>query len=165
MLYYAELLGFGKDGRPTIDEYFNPYLTRDPVTGEYSTEPSPGLMLAAKQLYGGDEGLWKIAQGDFDNPLNFWQEDPLGLLTGDAQADLGATMAIDQGRIASEIFLERIDADPLLSWNYEPAWLATKMAQNPKALRRAQLILLQQVLSSPDVWEQLQQMEPFGATE
>ncbi len=165
MLYYADILGFGKEGRPTIDDYFSPYLSLDPVTGEYSTEPSLGLKAAGLQLYGSEEELRQFVQRDPNNPINFWEEDPMSVLSGEAQADLGSTLATGLGRTALEVFIRQIDANPQLNWNFEPAWLAMQMAEKPEKLRQAQLELLKQAASNPEDWAQLQQLEPFGPGE
>lgn len=63
------------------------------------------------------------------------------------------------------LFLEEIGADPSLYWNYEPAWLQEKMAQNPLALRRAQFTLLSSYAADPELWRWIQQARPVGHTD
>ena len=76
LLYLAELLGFGRDGLPSIDELFNPYLRERSFTGEIASEPSPGLLAASDSFYGGLEQLAQIARGEPDSPLTSGQSTP-----------------------------------------------------------------------------------------
>jgi hypothetical protein len=165
LLYLAELLGFGRDGLPGIDELFNPYLREHSLTGEVASGTTPGLLAAAESFYGGSEQLAQVAGGDPDNPLNFWEDDPLTTLTGDARIDMAAYMVSSYNKHHLALFLEEIGADPSLYWNYEPAWLVEKMAQNPLALRRAQFELLRSYAADPDLWQWIQQAKPAGPTE
>jgi hypothetical protein len=165
LLYLAGLLGFGQGELPSIDELFNPYLREHFFTGEIASGPTPGLMAAADSFYGGPEQLAEIAQAEPDNPLNFWADDPLTTLTGDARIDMAGYMVSSYNKPHLALFLEEIGADPSLYWNYEPAWLMEKMAQNPLALRRAQFELLRSYAADPELWQWLQQAKPAGPTE
>lgn len=165
LLYYADLLGFGKDGRPSIDEYFNPYYTQNPVTKAISSEPTLGLVEAAEEFYGSDEDLAAIAASDRNNPLIYWEDDPITTLNGEARIDMSLYMATSYNKPNMALFLDQIGADRSQYWNYEPAWLLKKMHQEPMALRVAQFQLLQSYAENPEAWEWLQTTEPIGPTD
>jgi len=165
LLYWADLLGFGRAGRPSIDDYFNPYLRKDPITGAISSGPTPGLLAAANMLYGNSARLRMSAQNDRDNPINFWEDDPLTTLSGNARLDMAFFMASSYNRPNLALFLREIRANRSLYWNYEPAWLKAKMDQYPKELVRAQFNLLLRFAADPELWEWIQEAEPAGPTE
>lgn len=165
LLFFAELLGFGVGGMPSIDELFNPYLREHSFTGEIASGPTPGLMAAAETLYGGPQQLTEIARSEPNNPLNYWAEDPLTALSGIARVEMAGQMVSSYNKHHMALFLEEIGADPSLYWNYEPAWLQEKMTQNPLALRRAQFELLRSYAADPELWRWIQQAKPAGHTD
>ena len=112
----AELLGFGRDGLPGIDDLFYPYLREHFFTGEIASQPSPGLLAAADSFYGGPERLAQIARGEPDNPLNFWADDPLTTLTGDARIDMAAYSSYNKHHLA----LRRPQFELLRSYAADP---------------------------------------------
>lgn len=165
LLYYADLLGFGRDGRPTIDDYFNPYFTQNPLTNEITTRPTPGLLDAAREFYGTEADLAQLAASNRDNPLIYWEDDPITTLTGNARQDIAFFMASSYNKNHMGLFLDAINADSSERWNYEPAWLLEKMRQEPLALRRAQFQLLQLYAENPEIWEWIQTADLVGPTD
>jgi hypothetical protein len=162
LLYCAELLGFGSDDQPSIDDIFDPYSIDNPlddVLDPYDVaEPLDASFAEMLQenaeeintaLYGSMENF-EQAVIEENNPLNY-VDDPSSRLEGDVQFDLRLFMI---GRAMSRqnlgLFLENIGADPSLDWNYEPAWLQAKMEAHPNELLDAQFQLLQLYASAPD---------------
>ena len=176
LLFYADLIGFGSDGYPTIDEVFDPYYVQNPLDEALDpydvADPLDDSFLIFLQenaeeintaLYGSMEHF-EHALLEKNNPLNY-VEDPSSNLEGDLKFDLRLFMI---GRAMSRqnlgLFLENIGADPSLNWNYEPAWLQAKMEAHPDELLDAQFQLLQLYASTPnnDTWWWMQSSKPSG---
>jgi hypothetical protein len=121
--------GFGINGRASIDDYFNPYLRKDPVTGELFTEPTPELVSAAEKLYQDYGGVDAAVLQYEDNPLN-WDKNPFMDLDSEEQAQTAISSSSNLGRPQMGLFLDAIESDQNLDWNYEPAWLEAKMRLN-----------------------------------
>src|SRR3989304_2596155 len=116
-------------------------------------------------LYGSGARLRMSAQNDRDNPINFWEDDPLTTLSGNARLDMAFFMASSYNRPNLALFLREIRANRSLYWNYEPAWLKAKMDQYPKELLRAQFGLLLRFAAHPEPRAWIQEAEPAGPTE
>jgi len=126
------------------------------------TGPTASLVTAAKELYGIERRLYRLAQESPDNPLNFQREEPMINLSSDARRAIAFVMVSSFNKQHMGLFLKRIGADPSLYWNYEPAWLTAQMELHPFELRAAQFELLQMYAENPEVWEWIQDTNPVG---
>ena len=165
LLFWSGAFGFGIAGRPTIDEWFSPYYWENPLTNESSTTPTEELSSAAEHLYQEYGGVELAAWTNDDNPLNFWEDDPITLLEGEERLQMGFALYSIHAKSQFGEFLDALEADRTLYWNYEPAWLEAKMRQNPNQLTALQFELLYRYAGDPETFVGLSTLKPAGPSE
>ncbi len=165
MLFWSGAFGFGIAGRPTIDEWFDPYYWENPVTEETSTGATEELKSAADQLYSSYSGVEAAAWSNIDDPLNFWEDDPITTLEGEERLQVAFVLASIHAKPHFGDFLNALKADPNLFWNYEPAWLEAKMQQNPDQLLFVQFQLLDRYATDPEAFVALNTLRPAGPSD
>ena len=137
LAYWEEQLGFGTDERPSLDQFFDPYHRSQPVTGDEGFGPTDELREAAERIYENEGDLDELVRDNLNNPINYWDEDPITVLEGEARLQMSFVMASTFTKPHIGRFLDIIGADPSLYWNYEPAWVAAQMRLHPHALLQA----------------------------
>ncbi len=162
LLFWAWANGLYRNGRPDIDDYFNPFFQQNAVTGKISTVPSQTYMDAARTLYNHEGDLDELVLRNRDNPLNDWTTNPIRTLTGDEKEEVASVMTGWQYQTTIMLFIDEVKADKGLAWNYEPVWVYSMMKQHPQILLRAQWNFLYIYAEDPDNWDLLQQADLAG---
>lgn len=155
MLLYAEFLGFGVEEKLHIDDLFDPFCARNAMPYDVDI-----LIGAGEILYNQFGGIDRLSRNYRNNPLNYLDEDPLFLLRDEHRGAMACTMVGSMERMQFKFFLEEIEANPYLIWNYEPVWLAAQIEAHPREYLKAQREYLRTYAIDPDVWDYLEEVDP-----